>query len=721
MPLAVVSILFGAIFTAATAYALGVLVLRGLPAPPEIALGLGAVVESALVFFLLCAHQGHRAVFLVIGAVAMGSLRWVHRHPISEKFAAPLGAVRLGAAVILGAYGIWYFVNALAPETLSDGITYHLGLPFEYVRLHGFPHHVTFYDMVPQGMEMLYTVAFAFGRHSAAKLVEFVFFLATVPLIFRLGRRLQLTDTASLAACVAYFCAPIVGLTGASSYNDAAGVFFALAAFYLLLVWHDSGDARYLFPAGVLAGFCYAIKYPGALAVGAAVCFVLVQRRLRAALWVALGAGLVMAPWLARDTLIAHNPVAPLLNGLFPNPYFAVDTEQQLASDLRSLPAVPLLKMPWELAFGDRLAGAFGPALLAVPVGLIALRRRAGRWVWGAAAVLAVPWFFDSGARFLMPSVACVAFALAMVLPRPAAWAAIALQAVMCWPTVMNLSHRQSPYRLSEFPWAGALRLVPEAQYLEKRVEEFNVARMLERRTTTDDKTLALMPVANAYFDRDARVWWQSAETDRLAAALRAAAFSREGSLLEWNAAWPLTLLHAIRIAVPTASAAEFDIGDIWLYSRKTLIPAGPRWRIRAWPNPREAPLALDGNLLTRWRSRRPVAAGMFFEIQFDRPLLVSRALLFSHAFRPGVLAVFGQCDDGAWRQFGEAQAAARPAEHLRLETALALRAAGYRYLVAPTGGGGYAPIGNALLSEAPQWGLSVVDHAGRFYLFRVK
>ena len=134
------------------------------------------------------------------------------------------------------AYGVWYLVNALAPETIADGITYHLGLPSEYLRLGGFPDHITFYDVVPQGMEMLYTVAFAFGRHAAAKLVEFTFFVATVPLIFRLGRRLGATDLACLVAAVFYFCAPVAGITGSSSYNDAAGVFFLLAAFYLLLL-----------------------------------------------------------------------------------------------------------------------------------------------------------------------------------------------------------------------------------------------------------------------------------------------------------------------------------------------------------------------------------------------------------------------------------------------------------------------------------------------------
>lgn len=721
MPLTLASILFGAFFTAATAYALGVLVLRGTPAPPEIALGLGAVVESALVFGLLSAHLGHRAAFLLIGVVALTSLKWTHRQALVEPAKQPLGAGRIAAAAILGAYALWYFVNALAPETLSDGFTYHLGLPYEYVRLHGFPRRVTFYDVFPQGMEMLYTVAFAFGRHSAAKLVEFGFFTATVPVIFRIGRRLHLSDTASLTAAVLYFCAPVAGLTGSSSYTDAAGVFFALASFYLLLVWHDGGNWRYLFPAGALAGFCYATKLPAGFTVLAAVFFVLAQRRIRAAVWVAAGAALVMAPWLLRDAILAHNPVAPVLNAVFPNPYFHADTERQLTGQLRSLAAVPLWRVPWELALGYRFSGAFGPLLLALPVGLVALRQRAGRWAWGAAAILSVPWFFDTGARFLMPAVACAAFALAMALPRPAAWLAIALQALLCWPPVMGLRDRHYLFRLHDFPLAASLRIVPEADYLERHLEEFNVARMLERQTPPAAKILALLPVANAYAERDVRVWWQSAETDQLASALRAAAFRQEGSLCLWDVTWSPASVQALRFVAPSGPSQEFDLADIWLYSGKSLMPTSARWKLRAWPNPWEAPLALDGNLLTRWQSRQPVTDGMFLEIEFDRPVRLSRALAFSHQVRPGLLKVLGQSSDGTWRPLGEAPAAARPADRLRLEAGLALRAAGYRYILAPTGGGGYAPIGNALLAEAPQWGAEPVDHAGRFFLFRTK
>jgi hypothetical protein len=250
--LALLSIFFGAGFTLATAYALGVVLLRTTPAPPEIALALGAVAESFLVFLCLLLNIGHWAVFLGMGLAALAALARFRRLPLAEPARAPLGKFWAAAGAIFAMYGLWYFVNALAPETMADGITYHLGLPYEYVRLGGFPDRIAFYDLVPQGMEMLYTVAFAFGRHSAAKLVEFSFFLATLPLIFRIGRRMGAGDLASLVAAVFYFSAPVVGLTGSSSYNDAAGVFFMLAAFYLLLVWRDMTGARYLLPAGLL-------------------------------------------------------------------------------------------------------------------------------------------------------------------------------------------------------------------------------------------------------------------------------------------------------------------------------------------------------------------------------------------------------------------------------------------------------------------------------------
>lgn len=715
---ALVSIFFGAGFTILTCYALGALLLRKTPAPPEVALALGAVAVSFIVFLLLLIQAGHWYVFLMVGAAALTGWRWTAPLVTEPR---PTGAVLIFAAAIFGAYTVWYFVNALAPEILADGITYHLGLPYEYVRRAGFPQRITFYDVVPQGMEMLYTMAFAFGRHSAAKLVELAFLLATVPLFFRIGRQLGLSDLTSLVAAVFYFCAPVVGATGASSYTEAAGVFFTLAAFHLLLAWRDAGNSRYLAAGGAVAGFCYAIKVPGILTVVAAILFVLAQRRLRPAFLVAGCAALVMAPWLVRNLVLTGNPAAPLANGLFPNPYFHLATEQELLAGWRSFGPVRPAAVPWELAFGDRLQGTFGPLLFALPLGLLALRRRAGRWCWAAAAILLMAWFSNTGARFLMPAVALLGFTVGMALPRPAAWVAIMLQAVLCWPPVIDLRETLYAFRLHEFPLAAALRIEPEAAYLKRHLDEYTVAKMIEENTPPDAKILGLISVANAYLDRDVRVSWQSAESERLLYALRSALRLAE-PLYEWNAAWPPQSLQALRFRLPGASGSEGEIDEVRIHSGGDLVYPSPHWQLRAWPNRWESPLALDDNLTTGWRTWGPLRAGTFLEVRFDHFQTISSAAVYSPSPGHGIsLEVYGQNAKGAWRALGNAQAAAHPPGDLRIDAAVAIHRAGYRFVLVTTGSGGSAPAGNAMLGHEAEWGVERVAEAGPYYLYRLK
>ncbi len=712
MPL--LSSLFGAAFTLATAYALGVLLMRRRPAPPEILLAIGAATESVLVFFLLVGRVAHWGAFLAMGAAAIAAA-WHFRGTVTHD---PVRVPR-AAWLIFIPYGIWYLVNALAPETLADGITYHLGLPNEYLRLGGFPDHITFYDVVPQGMEMLYTVAFAFGRHGAAKLVEFVFFIASIPLIFRIGRRLGTSDLACLVAAVFYFCAPVAGITGSSSYNDAAGVFFMLAAFYLLLL----ADSRYLLPAGVLAGFCYAIKLPGVVVVAGAVLFVAAQRRWKPVLVVAAGATLMMAPWIVRDVALTGNPVAPLMNRVFPNPYFHIATEQDLAANLRSLGDVRLAQVPWELAFGDRLTGTFGPLLLALPVGLLAMRYRAGRLLWAAALLIALPWLTNTGARFLMPAVVLAAIALGMVLPRPAAWAAIAIQALLCWPHVQDTWETRYSFRLHEFPLAAAVGAESEVEYCKRRFEEYNVARMIQHVTPPGSRTLALLSVANAYLDRDVAVTWQSAEADQLLDTLRLASLYSDVPIFDWKAVWPEQILHDVRFRMPMAYQGEWDINEVQLFSGDNRLFNSPQWTLSAWPNRWEGPLAFDDNLATRWRTWETVRKGMYLDVELGNPQRLTAAVLVTHTPALRVpLEIYGLDMKGRWHLLSNTpEAIPRPPQDLRLEAGQALKRAGFRYLLVPTGKGGNAPLGNMLMGNAAAWGMEPIGEAGRFNLYHVK
>ena len=262
------------------------------------------------------------------------------------------------------------------------------------------------------------------------------------------------------------------------------------------------------------------------------------------------------------------------------------------------------LEVPWELAFGDHLTGTFGPLLLALPIGLLAVRRRGdrfrGRLLWAAALLLALPWLTNTGARFLMPAAVLAAIALGMALPRPAAWAAIALQAVLCWPHVLDAWETRYSFRLHEFPLAAAVGAESEADYCKRRFEEYNVARMIQRVAPPGTRVLALLSVASAYLDREVAVTWQSAEADQLLDTLRLASLYSTSPAFDWKATWPERVVRTLRFRMPAAYEGEWDISEAQLFSGEERLFNSPQWNIGGWPNRWEVPLAFDDNLATR-------------------------------------------------------------------------------------------------------------------------
>jgi hypothetical protein len=722
------SILFGAFLALGVAWALGNLCLRRLPAPRTIVLAVGAAAESYLVFLLLLAGAANRITFALVGlgcAALLARLR-VRAPRFEEPAKTPAGRAALGlTAAALAFYGALYLVNALAPEIQPDAAGYHLGLVSEYVRTGRFPSRVGFYEMMPQGLEMLFVPAFAFGRHSAAKLVQFAFLLATLPLMLGVGRRLHLPDGAALAAAAIYFCAPVVGVSGTCAYNDAALVFFVLATLYLLLVWRDARDTRYLAAAGVTAGFCYAIKMPGLVVLPLALAFVIAETRAirRETAVPLLAAGLAaIAPWMLRDVIMTGNPVAPLFNRIFPNPYFHVGIEKELAGGLGSLSGMAPWRIPWELAMGGRFQGILGPVFLAAPLGLLALRRRAGRLCWLAAVLLAAPWLWNAGTRFLMPSLPFLALALVMALPKPAVWACIAVQAAGCWPQVIGFYDREHIWRLHDWPWRAALRIEPENDYLWNRLDDYKIARVLEHDTKPGERIFSLISVATAYTDREVLQFWHSAQAQQLNDTLRLVSVYRNESFFEVRAGWPARPLWGVRIRVTQSYPADWCIHDIMLFSGEYRIFNSPQWRLRARPNVWELPLALDENQATCWRTWEPMRAGMYVEAAFDRAQVLSGAVMTSHTPIYHVpFEFYGRGRDG-WRLLTDRpDVVLKPLPDLRLAASRAIRNAGFQYILAATGEEGNGLLGTAFAGHEGEWGLEKAGYAGRVTLYRIK
>jgi hypothetical protein len=707
---------------------LGIVCLRRLPVPWTIALAVGAAAESTAVFALLTAHVGRRGVFIALAVACLLAYWFAGRG--AARLTEPLleGADRLMlylAGAVLACYTVLYLVTAMAPELEPDAIAYHLGFTSEYVRLARFPHRVGFYEMLPQGMEMLFVPAFAFGKHSAAKLVHFAFLLATVPLILQVGRRLQIPGGASLAAAALYFCAPVTGITGTSTYTDAGGVFFTLATFYLLLVWRDTRDIRYLAPAGITAGFCYAIKFPGGLvAVFALIFVVAVERRAR---WrpLALLAGmaaLMAAPWALRSAIMTGDPFAPLFNRFFPNPYFHAAMEKDLAVALSSLNGVPWWRVPYELIVGGAFAGTMGPVFFLLPLGLLALGKRAGRLCWLAALLLAAPWLSNTGARFLMPALPFFALVLVMPLPRAALWACVAIQAVGCWPAMYALYHPGFTWRLQRIPWSAAVRIEKDEDYLKRIIPDaYGVARMVQDHTRPGDRIFALVSAPGAYREREVLEFWHSARAEVWSETLRAAAAPKY-PLFDERVDFPPAALTGVRIRAPQPSPLDWRIHEIRFYGGDSALPPSTQWELRAWPNAWELPLAFDENMATFWRTWGPIQAGSYVEVDFDKPLTLTAVVMTTPtAFFSLPFDFYGREADGWHLLTNKPEVTPRPLGNVRMSATRAIRSGGYSYILANNGNEGNGILGADMAAHELEWGLDRAASFGPVILFHIK
>ena len=536
-------------------------------------------------------------------------------------------------------------------------------------------------------------------------------------------------DRAWLVAAAFYFCAPVTGITGTTSYNEAALVFFTLAAFYLLLVWRDTGEKWYLPAAGLAAGFCYALKLPGAIALVGAAIWVAVwggARRWRGLALLAAGAAPAVVPWLARNWAMSGDPLAPLGNALFPNPYFHLLSERVLAENLAAWGHVTTLAVPWQLAFGDGLTGTFGPLLLALPLALLAWRSRSTRLVLAAALLLALPWFSNKGARFLMPSMALAGLALGAGLAGAwrgrAALAAVALQAIVCWPQALNL-------------WTAGLYLSParfsaggrSAHRTRGGLPDPSVAgipggadggEITRRRTRASSR---FGSVANAYLARAVTVNWQSAEGDRITDAIHAAFWANR--MYQRSGRWPAEALLGVRFRLPASHTGEWDVAELEIYSKGKRVPSASDWTLSAQPNLWEAPLALDHNYATRWRTWRDIEAGMALEVDFRFPVIADGAALVSGGPCEGVpLEIWVRQLNNVWRLATKSPPTlASSAMPQRRDATAVLRSAGFGYILAQVGDGGDGPIGADMLTNSLDWDMDVVARAGLAVLCRIR
>jgi hypothetical protein len=408
-------------------------------------LALGPVLAAFGAFHLL----GHRAWRELAAALRARLAARTARHPGR----GPAGAGRVGgdgpaapagAGVLLGVAAVPPLLLALEPPLGFDATMYHLPFARAFVATAHLPFLPTLrFPVFPQLNEVLFALALLLGGDGAAQLLMVAATLLTGAFLIAWGRSAAGgRSPAGWLAAAALAGNPLVVYLAASAYVDAALALWVTAALYCLhrdrLEAGHHGTGRpaaaalaagsprsagrrgWLVLAGAFAGGAAAGKYLGLFFVLAIAAIVAWNNR-RQALCFAAAAAAIMAPWYARIIVFTHNPVFPYFPQWFgsspwdPLLFRPVLSRATLApgtwAPALGVRLLALLRLPWDLSFGWRAAGAVAPLS---PAYLAAL------------PLLVAAWWTE--VRVRRPLALAAAFALAtLLLPREPRYVVAAL------------------------------------------------------------------------------------------------------------------------------------------------------------------------------------------------------------------------------------------------------------------------------------------------------
>jgi len=613
----VIYLLLGWAATVAGCYALGRILWSRLAVrlarEEEIAFSflLGAAGYAMILFGLGLAHGYYRGVFFAL-PVALGLAAWrLGAFVLPAERLAPLepGLRRL-LWFVGGPFAVLYLSNAMAPEISPDGSTYHLGLVARYYREHAMvPVHTSIYAALSQGVEMLFLPAFAIGRHSAAGMVHATF-LFLVPWMMLTWARRRGHAAAGVGAALIVFVTPVVGVDGISAYNDLAAAAVVFAVFALLDRWDETRAPGLLYAIGVLAGFSYGVKYTLALAVALALAWVgWRERRWRPVLIVAFCAALMILPWMIRNAVWWQNPVAPLFNAWFPNPYVHQWFEREYTLSMKTYTLPSRWMIPWEVTMqGQTLGGRLGPLFLLAPLALWSLRTTLGRRLLLVWAVFSATYFSNVGTRFLIPGLPFLTLALGLLpWPRALLGAVVVAHGILSWPDAMKWYGERYGWRLEKVVWREALRIKPAEDFLRNHLPSYPIVRLVDAEVPSGRRVFSFQQIADAYCHAEILVGFQSAQGEILRDAVNNALREERKPGLQVRYSFPARPLTQVRAMVGRDwPEARWSVHEMRVFHAGKEIPRSPHWRVRADSAAETAPFAFDNSPVTRWSADVP-------------------------------------------------------------------------------------------------------------------
>lgn len=212
------------------------------------------------------------------------------------------------------------FIGALGPEIGFDALWYHLTIPKLYIqegRVFFIPGNLLYYSAMPKLIEMFYIVAIYIGSEVAAKVVHFLFGIATLVVLYKLSR-FFLSRTGSLLVLVVFYSNLVVSWQSITAYIDLGRTFFEVLGLYFLISYFKKKDDSNLTRSSISIGLAISSKL---LAIGSLPIFVIILflnkiKSSEIAKFVAIALSIPL-PWFVFAYLNTGNPIYPFFSELY--------------------------------------------------------------------------------------------------------------------------------------------------------------------------------------------------------------------------------------------------------------------------------------------------------------------------------------------------------------------------------------------------------------------
>ena len=416
-----------------------------------------------------------RAVLALLALASLAGWR------VAGSVQAPPGArkprqaprmAEIGAALCLVPLLLLALALALAPETGKDALIYHLALPRQYLKDHGFrflPGNM--FANSPLHGEMLYAIALFVRGEVFAKLLHFGALLGVLVGMRYFSDRHVGENGLPLVSLLVFAGIPTVFAVSHTAYVDLFVTLYAFAAFFAFANWSEEERPGWLGLTGVFTGLAVSCKYTALILPFLGVLGILwvARRRGREArvfrhlLVYASATVAIGAPFYLKNAFLTGNPFYPFLYGIFggrgwdPEQAALYDAfVEQLGMGRRFQ---DYLLLPWNLSMramadSPRFDGMIGPVFLFTLPLLAGMRAIAPVLAWSLALSLA--WFlFWAGSaqqiRYLVPIFPFLSIAVGTVLSRyrasPSRLASYGVAAVVAGCLVFSGVHVYREFR----------------------------------------------------------------------------------------------------------------------------------------------------------------------------------------------------------------------------------------------------------------------------------